>query len=130
MGLLVTLTELLGRLTILTPLLERYLSGNRAAASGKSMEEVRQAVTELNAAQSGLNSSLESRLKEQQARLARIEDTVARVANRLAEMANQRDTSEVEIRKLRGLMRTTLTVVLAFCVVLLAALGFLVLRGH
>jgi chromosome segregation ATPase len=130
MGLLVTLTELLGRLTIVTPLLERYLSGNRAAAGTQSLEDVRQSVTELSAAQSGLNASLETHMKEQQARMARIEDTAARVANRLAEMSNQRDTAEEEVRKLRGLLRATLTVVVVFFVVVLAAVTFLIFRGH
>jgi hypothetical protein len=69
-------------------------------------------------------------MKEQQARMARIEDTAARVANRLAEMSNQRETTEEEIRKLRGLLRLTLTVVLVFVVAVLAAVGFLVFRGH
>jgi len=130
MGLLVTLTELIGRLTIVTPLLERYLGGNRAAAGVQSLEEVRQAVTDLNSAQSGLNTSLETYMKEQQARMARIEDTASRVANRLAEMSNQRETTEEEIRKLRGLLRLTLTVVLVFVVVVLGAVGFLIFRGH
>jgi len=130
MGLLVTLTELIGRLTIVTPLLERYLGGNRAAAGVQSLEDVRQAVTDLNSAQSGLNTSLETYMKEQQARMARIEDTASRVANRLAEMSNQRETTEEEIRKLRGLLRLTLTVVLVFVVVVLGAVGFLIFRGH
>jgi len=130
MGLLVTLTELIGRLTIVTPLLERYLGGNRAAAGVQSLEDVRQAVTNLNSAQSGLNTSLETYMKEQQARMARIEDTASRVANRLAEMSNQRETTEEEIRKLRGLLRLTLTVVLVFVVVVLGAVGFLIFRGH
>jgi len=130
MGLLVTLTELIGRLTIVTPLLERYLGGNRAAAGVQSLEDVRQAVTDLNSAQSGLNTSLETYMKEQQARMARIEDTASRVANRLAEMSNQRETTEEEIRKLRGLLRLTLTLVLVFVVVVLGAVGFLIFRGH
>src|ERR1700719_1809255 len=119
MGLLVTLTELIGRLTILTPLLERYLRGNRAAAGVQSLEDMRQAVTDLNSAQSGLSTSVESYMKEQQARMARIEDTATRVANRLAEMSNQREMTEEEIRKLRGLLRLTLTVALVLGVVVL-----------
>ena len=68
--------------------------------------------------------------REQQARMARIEDTATRVANRLAEMSNQRETTEEEIRKLRGLLRLTLTVVLVLGVVVLGAVGFLIFRGH
>jgi hypothetical protein len=119
------LTELLGRLTVLTPLLERYLAGNRNAAGTQHLQE---SLSNLNAAQSELNSTLQSSLKDQQTRLAKLEETVARVANRLAEMVNDRDRLEVEFHKVKSLLRLVLVVSLVSMAAALAAIALLILR--
>jgi chromosome segregation ATPase len=125
MGLLVTLTELLGRLTVLTPLLERYLAGNRNAAGTQHLQE---SLSNLNSAQTELSSTLQSNLEGQQTRLAKIEETVARVANRLAELVNDRDRLEVEFHKVKSLLRLVLAVSLVSMAAALAAIALLILR--
>lgn len=124
MGVFITLTELLGRLTVLTPLVERYLGGGRAVAA----EHMQRSVADLSTAQSELTTSLESGLRDQQIRLAKLEDSTARVANRLAELVNDREKLEADFAKLNRLMRFVLTICLALLVAVLLGIGLLVFR--
>ena len=125
MGLLVTLTELLRRLTILTPLLERYVSGHRAATSAQSLENMEQTVTELRTAHIEASSTLQSALRELHDRQGKVEDTLDRVASRLTEMSNHR---EDEFKQLNKWMKAVAGVGLALLVAVLAAIGLLLSR--
>jgi septal ring factor EnvC (AmiA/AmiB activator) len=127
MGLFITLTELLGRLTVLTPLLERYLGGSRTAGAD-SLDQMQQSIAELSTAQAEVSAALESGLRDQQMRLARLEDFVARISNRLADISNDREKLEADFRKLNGLLRIVLAVGLAFLVAILVAISLLIFR--
>jgi septal ring factor EnvC (AmiA/AmiB activator) len=127
MGLFITLTELLGRLTVLTPLLERYLGGSRTAGAD-SLDQMQQSIAELRTAQAEVSAALESGLRDQQMRLARLEDFVARISNRLADISNDREKLEADFRKLNGLLRIVLAVGLAFLVAILVAISLLIFR--
>lgn len=124
MGLFITLTELLGRLTVLTPLLERYMGSNRGAAA----DHMQRSVADLSTAQSELTTTVASSLKDQQIRLARLEELAARVANRLAELMNDREKLEADFRKINGLLRMVLALCLALLVAVVAAIGLLLFR--
>lgn len=124
MGLFIKLTELLGRLTVLTPLLERYMGSGRGAAS----EHIQRSVADLSTAQSELTTSLESGLKDQQIRLVKLEELAARVANRLAELVNDREKLETEFARLNRLLRLVLTVSLVLLAAVLVAIGLLVFK--
>ena len=125
MGLLVTLTELLGRLTVVTPLLEHFLR-NRAD-SGAPLQK---SFSELQASHQELGNTLEAGLREQHSRLSRLEDSVARAVNRLAEMSNEREKQDAEMRKVQGTLRAILGVATAVFLAALLILGLLVFRGH
>ncbi len=124
MGLFIKLTELLGRLTVLTPLLERYMGSSRGAAT----EHIQRSVADLSLAQSELTSTVASSLKDQQIHLARLEELAARVANRLAELMNDREKLEADFRRLNGLLRMVLALCLALLVAVLAAIGLMVFK--
>jgi len=62
MGLLITFTELLGRLAVLTPLLERYVGANRTIGA-QSLDELQQSIAELSTVQAEGSATLESSLK-------------------------------------------------------------------
>ena len=127
MGLFITLTELLGRLAVLTPLLERYVGANRTAGA-HSLDELQQSIAELSTVQAEGSATLESSLKDQQIRLARLEDSSARISNRLADISNDWGKLEADFRKLSGQLRIVLAVGLALLVAILIAIALLVFR--
>ena len=128
MGLLVTLTELLGRLTILTPLLERYVSSNRATAGAQSLDHMEKTVTQLRSAHEETSASLQSGVKDLQERQARIEETLAGIANRLTEMAREGERADEELKKVKGWLRLVLGVGLVVMVAVLVAVGLVLFR--
>jgi septal ring factor EnvC (AmiA/AmiB activator) len=127
MGLFITLTELLGRLAVLMPLLERYVGTNRTAGA-HSLDELQQSIAELSTVQAEGSATLESSLKDQQIRLARLEDSSARISNRLADISNDWGKLEADFRKLSGQLRIVLVVGLALLVAILIAIALLVFR--
>lgn len=128
MGLLVQLAELLGRLSLLTPLLERYLRSNRSEGAG--IAPLRESIAELGAAHAELGGSLQDALKEQHLRLARLDDSVARMTNRLAELSTDREKLEAGITQVKRLLRVSLAVGLSVFVVLLIAVALILVRGQ
>jgi septal ring factor EnvC (AmiA/AmiB activator) len=127
MGLFITLTELLGRLAVLTPLVERYVGANRTVGA-HSLDELQQSIAELGTVQAEGSATLESSLKDQQIRLARLEDSSARISNRLADISNDWEKLEADVRKLSGQLRIVLAVGLALLVAILAAIALLIFR--
>ena len=129
MGLFITLTELLGRLAVLTPLIERYVGGNRSAGA-HSLDQLEQSIAELSTVQAEGSATLESSLKDQQIRLARLEDSSARISNRLADISNDWEKLEADFRKLGGQLRIVLAVGLALLVAILVAIALLIFRAR
>jgi septal ring factor EnvC (AmiA/AmiB activator) len=127
MGLFITLTELLGRLAVLMPLVERYVGANRTVGA-QSLDEVQQSIAELNTVQAEGSAMLQSNLKDQQIRLARLEDSSARISNRLADISNDWEKLETDVRKLSGQLRIVLAVGLALLLAILAAIALLIFR--
>jgi septal ring factor EnvC (AmiA/AmiB activator) len=127
MGLFITLTELLGRLAVLTPLIERYVGGNRGAGA-HSLDQLEQSITELSTVQAEGSATLESSLKDQQIRLARLEESAARISNRLADISNDWEKLEADFRKVSGQLRIVLVVGLALLVAILVAIALLIFR--
>jgi septal ring factor EnvC (AmiA/AmiB activator) len=127
MGLFITLTELLGRLAVLTPLIERYVGGNRGTGA-HSLDQLEQSITELSTVQAEGSATLESSLKDQQIRLARLEESAARISNRLADISNDWEKLEADFRKVSGQLRIVLAVGLALLVAILVAIALLILR--
>jgi septal ring factor EnvC (AmiA/AmiB activator) len=127
MGLFITLTELLGRLAVLTPLLERYIGANRTTGA-HSLDQLQQSIAELSSVQAEGSATVENSLKDQQIRLARLEDSSARISNRLADISNDWEKMEADVRKLSGQLRIVLAVGLALLVAILTAIALLIFR--
>lgn len=126
MGLLVQLAELLGRLSLLTPLLERYLRSNRS--ENPAIAPLQESIAELSTAHADLGSSLRDALKEQHLRLARLEDSVARMTNRLAELSTDREKLDTGLAQVKKLLKISLAVGLSILVVSLIAVALILVR--